>query len=94
MVLTVYTIFAIVLEVTRTWCKWVYFTVMRLEPSQEKVAQLTEVRILYKSEKFVVVNKHEDLKINSDLASDHTVATQLEFVYPDTVDKTVKHGYR
>ena len=59
------------------------------------MAKITDIDILYKSANFIVVNKREDVKINSDLALDYvTVATQLKHLYPETVDTSVSHGYR
>ena len=45
------------------------------------------VQVLYKSDNFIVVDKHYDVKINSDDAADTiTVATQLAHRYPELTD--------
>eukprot|EP00057_Strongylocentrotus_purpuratus_P027444 XP_011681918.1 PREDICTED: RNA pseudouridylate synthase domain-containing protein 1-like [Strongylocentrotus purpuratus] len=53
------------------------------------------MRILYKSENFVAVDKHYDVKINSDDPKDTiTVATQLAHLHPELVDSSLPHSFR
>jgi len=56
---------------------------------------INTVTVLYKSDSFIVINKHFDLKINSDDPEDVvTVATLLCELYPALLDKTISHGFR
>ena len=72
------------------WCRWAYINVIRVGLGQAKIARITDINILYKSEHFIVVNKHADVKINSDAATDYvTVATQLKHLYPETADSSL-----
>ena len=53
------------------------------------------VPVLYRSDSYVVINKHFDLKINSDDPADIvTVATLLGDLHPSLMDKNIAHGFR
>ena len=54
----------------------------------------TLVDVLYQSDNFIVVNKRYDLKVNSDDASEVTVASILLRLYPSLVDEHASHGFR
>ena len=56
---------------------------------------LQELKVLYQSKNYIVVDKNFDLKINSDDDTDKvTVATQLAEKFPDLADDTIAHKFR
>jgi len=56
---------------------------------------LDSVSVLYRSENYLVVDKHYDVLINSDDPEQLlTVENQLRKSYPELVDNSVKHGFR
>lgn len=60
-----------------------------------KAAELDDIQVLHKSENFLVVNKHYDVKINSDDPADAiTIATQLAKRYPHLVEAGLPHSFR
>ncbi|XP_022092579.1 RNA pseudouridylate synthase domain-containing protein 1-like isoform X2 [Acanthaster planci] len=62
---------------------------------QNRSATMEAVEIMYKSPNFIVVNKHYDVKINSNDSGDRvTVATQLAYRFPQLVDASVAHQFR
>ncbi len=62
---------------------------------QGKLATIDDVEVLYKSEHFIAVNKHTDVKINSDNPADRiTVANQIAKMFPECVDSSAAHHFR
>ena len=60
-----------------------------------KAATLDDVEVLYKSNNYIVVNKHYDVKINSNDPQDEiTLATQLAHRFPELVDASICHQFR
>ncbi|XP_071948975.1 RNA pseudouridylate synthase domain-containing protein 1-like [Antedon mediterranea] len=60
-----------------------------------QAATIDNLNILYKSDNYIVVNKHYDIKINSNDDEDRvTVAKQLGKMYPDLVDTSIEHQFR
>ena len=53
-----------------------------------------DIRILSRSAQYLVVDKPADMKINSDTATDVTVATELCRTHPELVDSRVRFGFR
>ena len=74
---------------------WLHAWLCRGVLGQNSPATMESVEILYKSANFIVVNKHYDVKINSNDSSDKiTVATQLAYQFPELVDASVTHQFR
>jgi hypothetical protein len=62
---------------------------------QLMTSSMDSLPLLYHSSNFFVINKHFDVKINSDDPEDTiTIATLLHQSYPAFLDKNVKHGFR
>ncbi|PIK47216.1 putative RNA pseudouridylate synthase domain-containing protein 1 [Apostichopus japonicus] len=60
-----------------------------------KPASLDDLVVIHKSSNFIVVNKHYDIKINSDDETDElTVANQLAKKFPDLVEEGLAHYFR
>ncbi|GIY91552.1 RNA pseudouridylate synthase domain-containing protein 1 [Caerostris extrusa] len=57
---------------------------------------MDDLKVLYLSNNFIVVNKGCDIAINSDSDQDHpiTIATQLNHRFPHLADPSVKFGFR
>ncbi|XP_077980465.1 RNA pseudouridylate synthase domain-containing protein 1-like [Glandiceps talaboti] len=61
----------------------------------ETEATLDDISVLYKSENYVIVNKHYDVMINhQDPNHDVTVSNQLKRLHPELADTTVVHDFR
>ncbi|XP_038065362.1 RNA pseudouridylate synthase domain-containing protein 1-like [Patiria miniata] len=74
---------------------WLHAWLRRGVFGRHRPATMENLDILYKSSNFIVVNKHYDVKINSDDSSDKiTVATQLAHRFPELVDASVAHQFR
>ncbi|XP_072043770.1 RNA pseudouridylate synthase domain-containing protein 1-like [Amphiura filiformis] len=68
---------------------------MNLDAATAQAPPTAELKIIYQSQNFIVVDKNFDVKINSDDESDQvTVATQLVERFPDNVDDTIHHKFR
>lgn len=60
-----------------------------------KPASLDNLAVLHKSADYILVNKHYDVKINSDEEKDRvTVANQLAYKFPDLVEEGLLHYFR
>ena len=75
--------------------RWNYINFIRIVLGDAKVATLDDIGILYRSKHFLVVNKRQDVKINSNDPTDLvTVETQLRHRFPEYVDEKTVHGFR
>lgn len=91
----IYMLLDVLAKKTSDWWRWGYINIMRIGLNQAKTSRITDISILYRSEHFVVVNKREDVKINSDNPRDYvTVSLQLKHLFPETYSNEVAHGYR
>ena len=77
------------------WCRWGYVNLIRIGLGTAQVAKLDDISLAYQSENYIVVNKRQDVKINSnDEADKVTVETQLRHLHPELVDNQIEHGFR
>ena len=77
------------------WCRWGYVNLIRIGLGTAQVAKLDDISLAYQSENYIVVNKRQDVKINSNDEADRvTVETQLRHLYPELVDNQIEHGFR
>ncbi|XP_071504849.1 RNA pseudouridylate synthase domain-containing protein 1-like [Diadema antillarum] len=77
------------------YLRWKYSYMCRVLLGMNSPASLDDIKILYKSNNYIIVDKHYDVKINSDKAEDAvTVETQLAHLYPDLVDGQLCHSFR
>jgi len=71
--------------------KWPEQSADGLQPTTSNI----DMKILYSSDHFIVVDKRYDLKVNSDDQDDKvTVSIELGNLYPSLVDKHAAHGFR
>lgn len=75
--------------------RWNYVNLVRIGLGQATFAKDDDILVLYKSDHFVVINKQQDVKINSNDPSDLvTVETQLRKLYPEHIDHQATHSFR
>ncbi|XP_030840125.1 RNA pseudouridylate synthase domain-containing protein 1-like [Strongylocentrotus purpuratus] len=83
------------LNKVQVFLRWKYAHFWRVNMGMNSPASIDDIKILYKSENFVAVDKHYDVKINSDDPKDTiTVATQLAHLHPELVDSSLPHSFR
>ncbi|XP_063961986.1 RNA pseudouridylate synthase domain-containing protein 1-like [Lytechinus pictus] len=79
----------------QVFLRWKYSYFWRVIIGMNSPAGIEDIKILYKSKNFVVVDKHYDVKINSNDPKDAiTVATQLARLHPELVDESLPHSFR
>ena len=74
--------------------RWLHVNFVRILLGGAPINKLTGLNILYESENFIVVNKQESVKINSDDKREITVETQLRHCRPHLIDSTVSNSFR
>lgn len=60
----------------------------------QRLKSLPTPNILYRSENYLCIDKHYDVKVNSNDASEITVEHQMRKSYPDLADPKCRHGFR